>query len=572
MHAENLERIRHSAAHVLAEAVKRLWPDALLGIGPSIEDGFYYDFDLAHNFTPEDLEAIEAEMKKIISADEAFERTEVSIEQAKTIFSEMNEKYKLELLGEMGDEVISIYKNGSFTDLCRGPHLNSTSDIPAFKLMKVAGAYWRGDEKNKMLQRIYGTAWETEEALNEHLQHIEEAEKRDHRKLGKELKLFTMNDMLGGGIALFLPKGQILRSLIEDTLKQEHKKRGYVSTVTPHIMKSDVWKVSGHYDMQYPMYFFDIEGQEYGIKPMNCPGHIMAYQFEPRSYRDLPMRIFELGTVYRHERSGVLHGLLRVRGFTQDDAHIFCRPEQLEDEIRSVIDFAFYMLKMFGFKEYEILLSTKPDKYVGTDENWEKATGALKKALDDQSISYEIDPGEGVFYGPKIDVKLKDAIGRLWQGPTIQVDFNLPERFDLVYWTPENILERPVMIHRVVLGSMERFIGVLIEHYAGALPLWLSPTQTVILPIADRHNSHAEEIYNAMDAAGVRVEMDLRTETLNKKIRDAQMQKVPYIIVIGDKEIEAGTLSVRGRDGSDRRGVIIEDLVEEIMQKVDNRD
>lgn len=559
---------RHSTSHIMAQAVKALFPDVKLGIGPAIENGFYYDFDLEHSLVPDDLKEIEKKMKEIIKSKFTFNRREVSREEARKLFESRNESYKIELIDELEDDVISVYEQGDFVDLCRGPHLSSTGEVKAFKLLNVAGAYWRGDEKRPMLQRIYGTAFDTKEALADYLKMLEEAAKRDHRKLGKELDLFSVHETIGAGLVLYHPKGAVLRFTIEDFLKNEHLKRGYQFVVSPHIMKSDIWKTSGHYQMEYPMYFFEIEGQEYGIKPMNCPAHILVYKNEPRSYRDLPMRFFELGTVYRHERSGVLHGLLRVRGFTQDDAHIFCTPEQVDNEIISVLDFAFTMLKTFGFDEYEIMLSTRPEKYVGTPENWEKATNALKQALEHHKINYEVDPGEGVFYGPKIDIKLKDALGRIWQGPTIQVDFNLPERFDMVYWEKDNVQYRPVMIHRTVLGSMERFIGVLTEHYGGAFPLWLSPVQVMVIPIADRHIDYANQVVKRFKENGFKVECDARTESVNKKIRNAQMQKIPYMCIVGDNEVESQVLSIRDRSGKDRRDVKIDEFLNELLECV----
>lgn len=563
---EGKEIYRHSTAHIMAQAVKELYPEAKLGIGPAIEDGFYYDFDLNHSLVPEDLEKIEKKMQEIIDKNLLLERQELTKDEGCQLFQSLGENYKVELLNEIEDEKVTIYRQGDFVDLCRGPHISSTGKIKAFKLLSVAGAYWRGNEHQPMLQRIYGTVFDSQGALEEHLYRLEEAARRDHRKLGKELGLFSFHEIMGAGLVLYHPRGATLRFIIEDLLKREHAKRGYQWVVSPHIMKAEIWKTSGHYQMGYPMYFFEIEGQKYGIKPMNCPAHILVYKAEPRSYRDLPLRYFELGTVYRHERSGVLHGLLRVRGFTQDDAHIFCTPEQLEGEIINVLDFAFEMLSLFGFEEYEIMLSTRPEKYVGTLENWDKATAALQSALEHHNIKYEVDPGEGVFYGPKIDIKLKDALNRVWQGPTIQVDFNLPERFDLVYWAADNIQYRPVMIHRTVLGSLERFLGCLIEHYAGAFPVWLSPVQVTVIPIADRHLEYAEVICSKLRALGSRVELDSRSESVNKKIRDAQVQKVPYMLVVGDKEVESQTVAVRDRSGTDRRGVSIEQFIKELEE------
>lgn len=569
MDKEELAALRHSSAHVMAQAVKELYKDVKLGIGPAIEEGFYYDFDVKnHTFSPNDLSEIEEKMKEIIARDLPIKREVLSKEEARKLFESSGEKYKVEIIDEIPEETVTIYRQDGFVDLCRGPHLPSTGEIKAFKLLSTAGAYWRGDEHRPMLQRIYGTSFPDQESLDRYLHMLEEAAKRDHRRLGKELDLFSQHDEIGAGLVIYHPKGATLRFLIEVLLKSEHLKRGYRFVVSPHIMKADIWKTSGHYQMDYPMYYFEIEGQEYGIKPMNCPAHILVYKGEPRSYRELPLRYFELGTVYRHERSGVLHGLLRVRGFTQDDAHIFCTPEQLDSEIVGVLDFAFFMLRSFGFNEYDVKLSTKPEKYVGTAENWERATLALELALKHYNISYEVDPGEGVFYGPKIDIKLKDALGRIWQGPTIQVDFNLPERFDMVYWGSDNIQHRPVMIHRTVLGSMERFIGVLIEHYAGAFPTWLAPVQVVVFPVADRHLDYARSIVERLKRENARVELDTRSESVNKKIRDAQVQKIPYALVVGDKEVEGGTVAVRERSGTDTRGVPLEGFVNRLKEEM----
>ncbi len=566
-----LDSLRHTCSHVMAQAVTELYDDVKLGIGPTIEDGFYYDFDMSEKLGPEDLNRIKKRMKQIVKKNLPLECDEMSREDAIKYFEKKGAVYKVELLKEMTDETVTVYKQGDFVDLCRGPHLKSTGGVKHFKLLSLAGAYWRGSENNPMLQRIYGTAWSSREDLDAYINKLEEIKKRDHRVVGKDLDLFSMSDEIGAGLVVYHPNGATLRFIIEDFLKKEHLKRGYQFVISPHIMKAQVWKTSGHYQMDYPMYFFEIEDQEYGIKPMNCPAHIQVYKSQPRSYRVLPVRYFELGTVYRHERSGVLHGLLRVRGFTQDDAHIFCRPDQMEQEIVSALEFAFFCLKIFGFEDYEVALSTRPDKYVGTDDNWDKATEALKNALDVNNVDHEVDPGEGVFYGPKIDVKLKDALGRLWQGPTIQVDFNLPERFDMVYYGKDNAQHQPVMIHRTVLGSMERFIGALIEHYGGAFPVWLAPVQVVVAPIADRHIDYAKNIEEQLKQNDIRTELDERRETVPAKIRDAQMKKVPYTIIIGDKEEEAKELSVRERKGEDRRGVKLDDLIDEITGKVKTR-
>jgi threonyl-tRNA synthetase len=553
----------------MAEAVKELFPNVLLAIGPAIDTGFYYDFDMPHKLTEEDLPRIEAKMAEIIKKNEKFERTELSKAEAEKKLREQGEIYKLELLRDIPDNKVSFYKSGSFVDLCRGPHVKSTGEIKAFKLLSIAGAYWRGSEKNKMLQRIYGTAFASQKELDDHLKLIEEAGKRDHRKLGKLLDLFNIfQEEAGAGLVYYYPKGAVLRGVIETFLKEEHRKRGYESVVIPHIAKADLWQTSGHTDYYKEfMYSTKIDEQDYIVKPMNCPGHILIFKRKLRSYRDLPIRYFELGTVYRHEKSGVLHGLLRVRGFTQDDAHIFCTHEQLKDEIIKVIDFAFDMMKVFGF-EYEINLSTRPEKYVGTKEDWEHATGALSEALKSQDETYTLDEGAGVFYGPKIDIKLKDAIGRLWQGPTIQVDFQNPERFDLKYTGEDGKEHRPAMIHRVVLGSMERFIGALIEHYAGAFPLWLSPVQVQILPIADRHLDYAKKINQELFDGGIRTEIDDRREKIGLKIRDAETQKTPYMMIIGDKEIESNTVSLRARGRGDIGSVKLDKFMSSVKEEI----
>lgn len=567
------ETLRHSTSHVLAAAMQELYPGTKLGIGPAIENGFYYDFDVPGiTLTAEDLPKIEKKMQEIIDQDLPFVREEMDKKLASSLFEKKGEGYKVELIRDIPDEKVSIYKTGEFTDLCRGPHIKSTKEIKAFKLLTVAGAYWRGVETNPMLQRIYGTAFETKEELQAHITRLEEAAKRDHRKLGRDLDLFNIyHDEAGAGLVYYHPRGARLRMLIEDFLKQEHLKRGYEFVITPHIAKINLWDTSGHSGYyRENMYFLEIEEQEYVLKPMNCPGHILIYKSHLRSYRDLPIRFFELGTVYRHERSGVLHGLLRVRGFTQDDAHIFTTTEKLEGEILSVIDFAFDMLKTFGF-DCEVFLSTRPEKYVGSAENWEHATSALKNAMDKKGIKYSIDEGAGVFYGPKIDVKMKDALGRLWQGPTIQVDFNLPERFDLTYIAEDGTKKRPVMIHRVVLGSMERFLGALIENYGGAFPVWIAPVQAIILPIADRHNDYADELKAKFMLQGIRVEVDNRREKINAKIRDAQMQKIPYMLIVGNKEIEEQKVAVRSRSEGDLGPFTQESFLNRIKNEIDKK-
>ena len=546
-----LERMRHSAAHVMAEAVESLFPEAKFGIGPSIEDGFYYDFDLPRSLTPEDLPVIEDGMRAIIVQNVPFIREEVSKEKARKIFA--RQPYKLELIGEIPDEKVTIYKQGSFTDLCRGPHVASTGEIKAFKLTHIAGAYWRGDEKRPMLQRIYGVAFENEAELADYLARQAEAMRRDHRRLGRELDLFSIHEEIGPGLICWHPKGAVIRGVIEDFWKREHIKRGYEIVYTPHIAKLDLWKQSGHWEF-YRDYLYspmEVEGQQYIIKPMNCLGHILIYNSRIRSYRHLPLRYAELGTVYRYERAGVLYGLARVRGFTQDDAHIFCRPDQIEEEVAGVVKLAQFMMSTFGFNEYELLLSTKPEKYTGTVEMWDKATESLRHVLEGLELPYKVDPGEGVFYGPKIDIKLRDAVGHAWQGPTIQVDFNLPQRFNVCYIGDDGKEYQTIMIHRTVLGSMERFLACLIEHYAGAFPVWLSPVQAIIIPIADRHNDYAHQIGSELKDEGIRSEVDDRVERMNLKIREAQLEKVPYMLVVGDKEVASAGVSLRLRNGQD---------------------
>lgn len=546
---ENLEMMRHSASHVMAEAVQSIFPDAKFGIGPAIKDGFYYDFDLPRSLTPEDLPLIEAKMREIIAADEPFTRREVSREEARRIFA--SQPYKLELIDELPDERVSVYQQGSFVDMCRGPHVASTGEVKDFKLLSVAGAYWRGDEKKPMLQRIYGVAFDTEEALSEYLGRIEEAARRDHRKLGRELDLFSISDEAGPGLVLWHPKGALVRRVIEDFWKEEHIKHGYDIVYTPHLAKLDLWQTSGHWEL-YRDYLYspmEIEGQEYIIKPMNCPGHILIYKSRLRSYQELPLRYAELGTVYRYERSGVMFGLARVRGFTQDDAHIFCTFDQLEDEVVGVLDLARFMMDSFGFTNYQVLLSTRPEKYAGSLEVWERATEVLSQALARLEIAYDIDPGEGVFYGPKIDIKVEDALGRGWQGPTIQVDFNLPQRFNVTYVGQDGKEHLVAMVHRTVLGSMERFLASLLEHYGGAFPAWLAPIQVVIIPVADRHLEYARHLGAELQGEGVRTRVDARSETVNLKIRQAQIDKIPYMLVVGDKEVAGNTVSVRLRSG-----------------------
>jgi len=570
----DLATIRHSCAHVLAQAVKELWPQTKLAIGPSIEDGFYYDFDKATPFTDEDLVTIQARMKKIIQADVPFLRQEVDKTKALELFTNLNETYKVELIGALENQAISIYKTGNeFLDLCRGPHLSSTGQIKAFKLLSVAGAYWHGIETNPMLQRIYGTCFATQKELDEYLKNLEEAKLRDHRKLGPSLGLFDIyHEEAGAGLVFYHPKGALLRTIIEDYEKKEHLKRGYELVITPHIMDVALWKTSGHYDY-YKENMFVLEsgageGNEFILKPMNCPGHILIYKSKTRSYKDLPIRLFELGTVYRREKAGVLHGLLRVRGFTQDDAHIFCLPEQLEEEIKKIIDFVFEMMKVFGFNDLGIELSTRPEKYIGSLEDWDKATGALENALKAKGLAYEVNAGDGAFYGPKIDIKLKDALKRSWQCATIQCDFALPKRFDLAYIDAAGKQQQPIMLHRVLLGSLERFIGALIEHYKGELPLWLSPTQVLIIPLKETAQIYAQGVKLALENRDIRVEVDLRNETLDKKIRNAEMNKIPYCLILGEREAKQGTVSVRKKGLGDQGVLATDEFINNLINQI----
>ncbi len=548
---ERLERMRHSAAHIMAEAVQSLFPGAKFGIGPAIENGFYYDFELPRPLTQEDMPIIESKMKEIIDADLPFIREEISKEKARLLFA--TQPYKLELIDELPDTAVTIYKQGSFTDLCRGPHIASTGEVKTFKLTHIAGAYWRGDERQPMLQRIYSVAFDSQAELEDYLLCQAEAAKRDHRKLGKELDLFSIHEEIGPGLICWHPKGALIRRVIEDFWKAEHIKQGYDIVYTPHIAKLDLWKTSGHWEF-YRDYLYspmEVEGQQYIIKPMNCLGHIMIYKSQLRSYRDLPLRYAELGTVYRYERTGVLHGLARVRGFTQDDAHIFCRSDQTEVEVMGVVELARFMMSTFGFADYELLLSTRPEKYAGTIEMWEGATESLRRVLEKLKLPYKLDPGEGVFYGPKIDIKLRDALGHAWQGPTIQVDFNLPQRFNVCYIGADGLEHNVTMIHRTVLGSMERFLACLIEHYGGAFPVWLSPVQAVIIPIADRHIDYTHQVENELEEEGIRTQVDDRSERMNLKIREAQLNKIPYMIIVGDNEVASSNVSLRLRSGED---------------------
>jgi threonyl-tRNA synthetase len=564
---EGLEIMRHSASHVMAEAVRDLFPGVKVAIGPAIESGFYYDFEVPQPFAPEDLGRIEARMAEIVGQDLPFERQQVFKDEAAQLFGKDGESYKLEILGEIPDQQVSLYRQGNFVDLCRGPHVPSTGYIRAFKLTGISGAYWRGDERRPMLQRIYGTAFPTQEGLERHLELLEEAKRRDHRRLGRELGLFSLEEEAGPGLVIYHPKGALLRSIIEDFERREHFKRGYQMVMGPQMLKVELWERSGHLaNYRDHMYFTEVEGQTYGIKPMNCVAHMLIYKSRVRSYRELPLRYFELGTVLRHERSGVLHGLTRVRQFTQDDAHILCTPEQVEAEIVGVLDFVFDVMAIFGFA-YEVELSTRPEKSIGTDEEWDQATTALTNALAAKNLSYHVCHGEGAFYGPKIDIKLKDALARRWQCATIQCDFTLPERFELTYVGSDGERHRPAMLHRVILGSLERFLGVLVEHYAGAFPVWLAPVQVVLLPITDRVHDYAEEVAQALRAAALRVEVDNRPETLRYKIREAQVQKIPYMVVLGDREAASRTLAPRLRDGTELKDIPLEAFMARLQEE-----
>ncbi len=566
-----LEVYRHTTAHVMAQAVKRLYPDVTLAIGPSIEKGFYYDFDFSEPLGPEELTAIEEEMAKIIKEDYPLLRSELSRAEAIQMFSDLGEKYKVELIQDLTTDVpISIYRQGEFVDLCAGPHLPSTGRIKAFKLMNLAGAYWRGDERNKMLQRIYGTSFFKKDELKDYLFKLEEAKKRDHRKLGRELGLFVILDE-GPGFPFFLPKGMVIRNELEKFWREVHDEAGYMEIRTPIILERSLWERSGHWDnYRENMYFTEIDEDDFAIKPMNCPGGLLVYRQNLHSYRELPMRMAEMGLVHRHELSGVLHGLMRVRAFTQDDAHIFMLPEQIISEIKKVIDLVDKVYTMFGFP-YHVELSTKPDKAMGSDEVWEMATEALKSALEEKGMEYQINEGDGAFYGPKIDFHLRDSLDRTWQCGTIQLDFQMPERFDLTYIGEDGERHRPVMIHRVVFGSMERFIGILTEHYAGAFPVWLAPVQVRVIPITERHHDYAYQLEDLMKAANIRVEVDARSEKMGYKIREGQVQRIPYLLVVGDKEIEANTVSVRKRQEGNLGSRSIDEFLAELKQEITER-
>ncbi|MBT3180977.1 MAG: threonine--tRNA ligase [Deltaproteobacteria bacterium] len=564
-----LETLRHSAAHIMADAVLRLFPAAKLAIGPAVEDGFYYDFDCERPFTEDDFKNIEEEMKTIISEKQPFVREEISRSDAMGMFKD--NPFKSELIQELPeDETLTIYRHGDFVDFCRGPHIEHTGRLKAFKLLKVAGAYWRGNENNQQLQRIYGTAFSDKKELRKYLTLLEEAAKRDHRKLGKDLDLYSTLENYGPGLVLWHPKGGRIRNAMENFWRESHIKHGYEILFTPHIARLDLWKTSGHWDfyrenMYAPM---KVDEVDYELRPMNCPFHILVYKSHLRSYREFPLRWAELGTVYRYERSGVLHGLMRVRGFTQDDAHIFCRPDQIEDEVGSTLDFSLYILKSFGFSDVDIYLSTKPEKYVGEDASWEIAESALKNALDKSKLEYKVDPGEGVFYGPKIDIKIKDSLGRAWQCSTIQVDFNLPERYDMEFVGKDGAKHRPIMIHRALMGSLERFFGVLVEHYAGAFPTWLAPVQATVLPVGEDFVDYAYEVAKQLKKDNVRVEVDDRNEKLGFKIREAQMQKIPYMLVVGAKEVEAESVAVRSRKEGDLGSMSIADFDKKVVSEI----
>ncbi len=569
-----LESIRHSAAHIMAAAVQELFPDAKFDIGPSTQNGFYYDFDMEHRLVPEDLKTIENTMKKLSNQHIPFEYSEMSREDAEKLLKDKKQTYKLERLSDIPEgEAISFYKSGEFMDLCRGPHVEHSGQIGAFKLLSIAGSYFRGKEDNPMLQRVYGTAFSDKKQLNAYLTQLEEAKKRDHRKLGKELDLFSSAEQVGSGLILWHPKGAFIRNAFEDFWKAEHYKNGYDLLYTPHIGKSELWQTSGHLDfykdaMYAPM---EIDDNDYYVKPMNCPFHIQIYKSRMRSYRELPLRWAELGTVYRYEKSGVLHGLLRVRGFTQDDAHIICTPEQIEDEISEVLRFSLSMWKSFGFTDIKPYLATRPEKSVGDESRWEKALGSLRKAVEKAGLECEVDEGGGAFYGPKIDLKVKDAIGREWQTTTIQFDFNLPERFDMTYIGEDGKKHQPFMVHRALLGSIERFFGILVEHYAGSFPLWLAPEQIRILPITDDQHEYAHKILKELRAAGLRAEIDIRSESVGSKIKDARHGRIPYMAIVGERETEAGTVAVRSRREGQLGEMPVKELKEKLLLDVDNK-
>jgi threonyl-tRNA synthetase len=566
-----LDTLRHSCSHVMAKAVKQLWPEVKVAIGPSIEDGFYYDFEKKEPFTDDDLAKIEGTMRSIIAKNEPFTREALSKQQALDLFERLGEPFKVELIKDLADGEITAYRTGAdFVDLCRGPHIASTGEIKAFKLLSVAGAYWHGIETNPALQRIYGTCFDTQKELDEYLKDLEQRKLRDHRKIGPQLELYDVYQQEAGpGLVFYHPKGAILRTIIEDYERSEHRKRGYQLVITPHIMQAELWKKSGHYDYyRENMYVLTIDEKEFVLKPMNCPGHMLIYQAKTRSYRDLPLRLFELGTVYRHEKAGVMHGLLRVRGFTQDDAHIFCLPSQLKAEIKGVVNFVFDTMKLFGFDKLGIELSTRPQKSTGTDEDWQLATGALEDSLKELGLAYDINEGDGAFYGPKIDIKLKDALKRTWQCATIQCDFNLPKRFGLTYVDVDGTQKQPIMLHRVLLGSIERFIACLTEQYAGDFPLWLAPIQAMVIPVREEYRGYAEQVRDALNQRDIRAEVNAGSETLNKRIRQAEVEKVPYALIVGEREKTSGAVSARKRKTGDLGSMALGDFIARLEAEI----
>ena len=575
-YSRDIDKLRHSCAHVLAQAVKKLWPEVKVAMGPAIENGFYYDFDKKEPFTDQDLDQITKVMQKIINRNLPLKQSFMDKKTAADFFKGQGESYKVEIIDGIPDDQVSLFStgDGEFVDLCKGPHTASTGEIKAFKLLSVAGAYWRGDHKNAMLQRVYGTCFPSKEDMERYLKCLEEADKRDHRKIGAELGLFHIyHEEAGAGLVFYHPKGALMRKILEDFTKDLHLKRGYDLVQTPNFLRGKLWEISGHAEhYRENMYYFQIDGEEYAVKPMNCPGHMLIYKHRLHSYRELPIKLFELGTVYRYEKAGVLHGLLRVRGFTQDDAHIFCRRDQVQGEVEKVLDLAFEILSAFGFKDYAIELSTRPEKFIGKLEDWDLATESLKKALENKGIAYQINEGDGAFYGPKIDLKLKDALGRQWQCSTVQCDFALPERFDLSFMNEQGLSERPIMLHRALFGSVERFFGTLIEHHAGNFPLWLSPVQAMIISIRPEHDDFSKTVAEELRAEGIRVEVDARNESLGKRVREARLQRTPYILVIGDKEVSARMIAVRKRPETDMGSMPVEQFLgmvrKEIVDKV----
>lgn len=571
-YSRDIDKLRHSCSHVMAQAVKQIWPQAKVTIGPAIDNGFYYDFENDYKFTEADLGQIEKGMQKIINRNLPITQSFMNKAEARELFHRQGETYKLELIDTIPDENVSLFTtgDGEFVDLCKGPHVASTGEIKAFKLLSLAGAYWRGDENNSMLQRIYGTCFLSKDDLSSYLKMMEEAEKRDHRKLGTELDLFHIyQDEAGAGLVFYHPKGALMRKILEDFTKELHLKRGYELVMTPNFLRGKLWEISGHAEhYRDNMYYFKLDGEEYAVKPMNCPGHMLIYGKKLHSYRELPIKLFELGTVYRYEKAGVLHGLLRVRGFTQDDGHIFCRRDQVQDEIEKVLDLAFDLLSAFGFRDYEIELSTQPEKFIGKQEDWDLATRALRSALDKKQIVYQVNEGDGAFYGPKIDLKLKDALGRRWQCSTVQCDFALPERFDLKFTNAEGKEERPIMLHRALFGSVERFFGTLIEQYAGNFPLWISPVQVRVIPIRSEHDEFASQIVESLRQEGFRVEVDARNESLGRRIREGRLQRIPYMLVIGDKEVEARQVAVRKRPETDLGSMALQGFIEVLRKDI----